>query len=130
LGRHFERVVAVEAHPESSADARHNAQLNDVHHLEVVPGLAENRAGNLGPDLTRARAVVLNPPRRGCKPEVLRVAADLRPERMVYVSCDPETLARDLDRLLQLGYSSARLVPLDMFPQTDHVETVALLERR
>jgi 23S rRNA (uracil1939-C5)-methyltransferase len=129
LARHFERVLAVEAHPEASTDARQSAKLNDVPHLEVVAGLAENRAPHLGHEVARARAVLLNPPRRGCKPEVLRAAADLRPERMVYVSCDPETLARDLDRLFQLGYRAARVQPLDMFPQTDHVESVALLER-
>ena len=73
--------------------------------------------------------VVLNPPRKGCEAQVLDKVAELAPQRIVYVSCSPVTLARDLDILSSKGYRAARIQPVEMFPQTPHVENVALLER-
>ncbi|MBP5154841.1 MAG: 23S rRNA (uracil(1939)-C(5))-methyltransferase RlmD, partial [Lachnospiraceae bacterium] len=74
-----------------------------------------------------AAAAVLDPPRRGCEPSLLKAVASLAPERIVYISCNPATLARDVGLLREHGYALARIEAVDMFPQTEHVETVCLL---
>ena len=74
--------------------------------------------------------IFLDPPRAGSTPEFLRAAAAMRPSRMVYVSCDPATQARDLELLTRLGYRMERAWPVDLFPHTEHVETVCLLSRK
>jgi 23S rRNA (uracil1939-C5)-methyltransferase len=81
-------------------------------------------------ELGAAERVVVNPPRKGCAPAVLQALASLAPSRAAYVSCDPATLARDVAALARLGYEATRVVPVDMLPQTDHLEAVALLEPR
>jgi 23S rRNA (uracil1939-C5)-methyltransferase len=73
--------------------------------------------------------VVLDPPRQGCSRAVLELLASVRPTRLIYVSCDPSTLARDLGVLVRFGYRCGSLRPIDLFPQTFHLESVALLER-
>ena len=77
----------------------------------------------------RADVVVVDPPRKGCAEELLKTVADMNPEKIVYVSCDPATLARDCSRLLHLGYAVQEVTPVDMFPRTAHVEGVGVLER-
>jgi 23S rRNA (uracil1939-C5)-methyltransferase len=72
---------------------------------------------------------VLDPPRTGCQPEVLEALADTGPQRIVYVSCNPSTLARDLKMLTLLGYRTEEVQPVDMFPHTYHVETIARIQR-
>jgi 23S rRNA (uracil1939-C5)-methyltransferase len=76
-----------------------------------------------------ADLIVLNPPRKGCDEKVLKSAAAINPQRIIYVSCSPDTLSRDLDILSRLGYRTVEVHPVDMFPQTVHVEDVALLEK-
>ena len=78
----------------------------------------------------RPDVVILDPPRKGCDPELIRTVAGYAPQRIVYVSCDPATLARDLKLFQELGYSPLEATPVDMFPATSHVETVALLVRQ
>jgi len=73
--------------------------------------------------------VVLNPPRKGCEETVLQKVSGLNPRRIIYVSCSPESLMRDLNVLKKLGYTCREIQPIDMFPQTVHVENVALLEK-
>jgi 23S rRNA (uracil1939-C5)-methyltransferase len=76
-------------------------------------------------------AVVLDPPREGCQPSVIdRVFGQRGPARAVYVSCDPESLARDLGRITKCGYAIVSMQPVDMFPHTPHTETVAVIDRR
>ncbi len=117
-------VVGIEEARVAVGDARHNAQDVDNVRFEqgktehVLPGLALSR---------RPAAVVLDPARAGAAPAVLEALLALRPKRLVYVSCDPSTLARDLRLLLAGGYTLVDVQPLDMFPQTYHVECVATL---
>ena len=77
----------------------------------------------------RADVVVVDPPRAGCTETVLKTFANMQPDRIVYVSCNPASLARDLAVLEQLGYKAKKVQPVDMFPMTSHVETVVLLSR-
>lgn len=117
-------VVAIERDPVAAEDARWNCR--DLPNVKV-----ECRAvAEALDDLTRPLdVVVLDPPRGGCEPEVLREILRLAPRRVVYVSCDPATLARDVAQLLA-DYVPERVQPIDLFPQTSHVECVALLTRR
>jgi 23S rRNA (uracil1939-C5)-methyltransferase len=128
LARAGARVTLVEAYAPAIADARESAARNGVE-AEYIVADAEEAVDALRERRARFDAVVLNPPRRGCAPAVREGVAALGPERIVYVSCDPDTLARDLDHLRRLGYAAQRVAPLDMIPLTDEVETVALLAR-
>ena len=123
------RVFGVEEVPAAVKDARSNARRNGFHNVRFREGASEAVLPSLAAELGGASVVTLNPPRKGALPSVLEEIARLSPRRIVYVSCNPETLARDLDRLTSFGYRLSRLRPFDMLPQTDHVEVVALLER-
>lgn len=121
-------VTGIEFVEAAVADATINAALNHAENCHFEAGdaahLVEEMAEEGGADL-----VVLNPPRKGCDEKVLKSVAALGPARIIYVSCSPETLARDLDILSRLGYRTLEIQPVDMFPQTVHVEDVALLEK-
>lgn len=116
------RVTLVEAHRPSAEHAR-RAALEQGLPVEVVAGDAADVLGTLG----AVDAIVLNPPRRGVAPAVRRAVAASSARAIAVVSCEPETLARDLDHLARLGWAAAALAPLDMLPQTEEVETVAIL---
>ena len=122
LAPHVGRVLAVEESSAAVADARENA--SGFPGIEFVLGRTEDVLGNLP---VRPDAVVLDPPRSGCQPRALEKLLEISPPRVAYVSCDPETLARDLKILCAGGYALDQVVPIDMFPQTHHVECVALL---
>lgn len=121
------RVYGVELVEEAVKNARSNALLNDLRNCIFISGEAEEVFEDLSRELQGAEVVVLNPPRSGCHPQVLKVAASLRPRTLIYVSCNPESLARDLDLLDPLGYVVGAVQPVDMFPQTAHIETVVQL---
>ena len=121
-------VVGIESVEPAVADAEKNARLNGFHNCSFEAGDATELLAELKEEGKKVDLIVLNPPRRGCDEQVLRDAAQLAPKRMIYVSCSPSTLARDLDRLSRLGYKALEIQPVDMFPQTPHVENVALLE--
>ncbi len=126
LAHQVARITAIESHPAAVADLRANVQQLGLDHIEAIEGLVEKvlpaQAERSGYDL-----ILLDPPRRGCEPAVLQAILSARPRRIVYVSCHPGTLARDLKALRAGGYHPLRVQPLDMFPQTPHVESVALL---
>ena len=122
LAPHVGRVIAVEESSAAVADARENAAA--MPNVEFVLGRTENVLGELS---VRPDAVVLDPPRSGCQPQALASLVHLASLRVAYVSCDAETLARDLKILCAGGYALVRVAPIDMFPQTHHVECVALL---
>jgi 23S rRNA (uracil1939-C5)-methyltransferase len=127
LARHARRLVAVEASARAAADARRNLAAAGLS-CEVRTGAAEKVLPELCRSGVRFDVVVLDPPRRGA-PEVLPALADLAPARIVYVSCDPMTLARDLTALGATGYQARAVRSFDLFPQTFHLEVVCLLER-
>jgi 23S rRNA (uracil1939-C5)-methyltransferase len=125
LAQRFERVIAVESSPASAADLAHN--LHGPPHKRIVQDtlrFLKSPANAVKPDL-----VVVDPPRAGLGADVCERLAAVGPKRIVYVSCDPSTLARDLRTLQPSGYRPVSLTLLDLFPQTFHLETVATLER-
>ena len=122
LAEHAERMIAVEESDAAVEDARVNTA--GIDNVEIVLGKVEDVIDELdiSPD-----AVVLDPPRSGCQPQVLEAVARWRPGRVCYVSCDPSSLARDLDIMARSGFAVESIEPVDMFPQTYHVECVATL---
>jgi 23S rRNA (uracil1939-C5)-methyltransferase len=126
-------VIGIEESPRAIADARANQRRNRRYNLRFEQGDAAEAIARLRSTIGTIDIVTLNPPRKGASAAVLESVARLCPQRIVYVSCEPQTLARDLERLAALGYRTTRVRPFDMLPQTEHVETVALLlpgERR
>ena len=115
-------VVAVEAAGSSVRDLRYNADANGVD-IDVVGGDAARELAGLG----ELDALVVDPPRAGLAAEVPGLIAEAAPAHIAYVSCNPITWARDIQKLEALGYRLTKAIPVDMFPQTYHVETVSLL---
>lgn len=130
MAHNAKRLLGVEIIPEAVENARENARLNGVENGEFFCGDAAEAAKMLAQRGERPDVVILDPPRKGCDPELIRTVAGYAPQRIVYVSCDPATLARDLKLFQELGYSPLEATPVDMFPATSHVETVALLVRQ
>jgi 23S rRNA (uracil1939-C5)-methyltransferase len=123
-------VVGVEEVGAAVEDARFNAEANQRANIDFLEGDVDKiLMGLKDKGLTQIDAVLLDPPRKGVLPEVLARITALHPERLVYVSCDPSTLARDLSLLVKHGFAVDWVQPLDMFPQTYHVETVVKLTR-
>lgn len=129
LARRCRRVYAVELAESAVADARRNAALNGVETCTFVAGEVRHVLPDLIARGVAADVVVADPPRAGFHPRALAALAALRPRRIVYVSCNPATLARDLGQLAPAGYAVAWVQPVDMFPHTPHIEAVARLER-
>lgn len=130
LARKAKHVYGVEIVPEAIADARRNADLNSIENTSFFVGKAEEvLPDKFLKDGIPADVVVVDPPRKGCDIAVLETILAVKPSRVVYVSCDPGTLARDLRVLCDGGYSLEGVQPVDMFGQTYHVESCVLLER-
>lgn len=123
------KVIGVEVVEAAVADARRNASQNGAKNCRFEAGDAAELLEELEEDGERVDVAVLNPPRKGCDEEVLRRLAALAPRSLIYVSCSPQSLARDLNILKMLGYCCKEIQPVDMFPQTMHVENVARLEK-
>ncbi len=127
LAERFERVIAVESSAAACKDLRHNLRGSRAQYVQASTMNFLRQANSLkqdAPDL-----ILLDPPRAGAGVEAAKMLADVGPSRIVYVSCDPATLGRDLAALIQSGYRLLRLQLVDMFPQTYHMETIAVLQR-
>ncbi len=120
-------VTAVEENPGAVGLAGLAARINGLRNVHLLPGRVEDSLRQVR--LGEHQAAILDPPRAGCQPEALAELLRLQPERIVYVSCEPSTHARDLAALVRGGYRVRRAAVVDMFPHTYHIETVALLER-
>ncbi len=129
LARQAGRVYGVEVVPEAIEDAKRNASLNGIANAEFEAGLSEVVIPRWREEGIAADVIVVDPPRKGCDPALLDTIVRMKPERVVYVSCNPSTLARDLRVLEDGGYKTVEVQPVDMFPHTVHVESVALLVR-
>jgi 23S rRNA (uracil1939-C5)-methyltransferase len=127
LAAGLSEVVVIEESAQAVADGRATAELNEIGNARFVQGPVERVLPTLNDTFN---AVVLDPPRRGCHPAALAGLIALRPSRIAYISCHPGILARDLRPLLAAGYQLRSVQPVDLFPQTPHIECVVLLENR
>ena len=128
LAQKAKMVYGVEIVPEAIEDAKRNAALNKIENVEFIVGLAEEVIPEkFKEEGIKADVIVVDPPRKGCDEKLLETIIEMAPKRIVYVSCDPGTLARDLNYLSQKGYSVAEVQPVDMFPMTGHVESIILM---
>lgn len=130
LAQHADQVYGVEIVKEAIDDARSNALLNEMRNVKFEVGASEDVIPAWKEQGITADVIVVDPPRKGCDPRLLDTILEMKPERVVYVSCNPSTLARDLRILEDGGYSTVEVQPVDMFPHTVHVESVALLVRK
>ena len=121
------QVFGVESVPAAVRNAETNARLNGLENCRFSAGDAAEHLARLCAGDLRPALVTLNPPRKGCSGELLASLARQRPPQIIYVSCDPDSLARDLRILVDHGYRIERLQPVDMFPQTAHIETLVQL---
>lgn len=137
------KVIAIEEHPAAVNDGRQNAKLNEIENVEFREGKVEDVLIELRNEQAHIDVIVVDPPRKGMSPEVVESLLWAEPELIVYVSCNPATLARDLklleegltktteseDKQVFVGYKTKQVQPVDLFPQTFHVESVSILER-
>ncbi|GAE28537.1 RNA methyltransferase [Halalkalibacter wakoensis JCM 9140] len=128
LAQKAKHVYGVEIVPDAIADAKRNAELNGMTNVDFAVGEAEKIMPWWYAQGIRADVVVVDPPRKGCDQELLDTILSMKPKRVVYVSCNPATLARDLKVLDEGGYTTKEVQPVDMFPHSSHVESVAVLE--
>ena len=129
LARRARHVIGGEIVPEAIRDAEDSARRNGVENVEFLCGDASRLAAELRQRGLRPDVICVDPPRKGLAPDVVEAAASMTPGRIVYVSCDPATLARDVARFAPLGYHPVRACAVDLFPGTAHVETVCLLSK-
>jgi 23S rRNA (uracil1939-C5)-methyltransferase len=129
LARRTRHVYGVELSAAAVADATRNARANGIDNVTFVAGEVRQVLPALLREGVRASVVVADPPRAGFHPKALAALAGMAAERIVYVSCNPATLARDVGDLARAGYRLQWVQPVDMFPQTPHIEAVALLSR-
>lgn len=122
-------LIGVEVVPEAIEDAKKNAKNNGVENARFICGDAAKAAEQLKSEGINPDVVILDPPRKGCDSALIHTINEMNPERIVYVSCDPATLARDLKIFDELGYKTLEVTPVDMFPRTSHVESVALIQQ-
>ena len=138
LAQNAKQVYGVEIVPQAIDDARNNAKINDITNAEFYVGKAEEVLPEYyreyqeshGGETAHADVIVVDPPRKGCEESLLQTIVDMQPEKVVYVSCDSATLARDVRFLRESGYELKKITPVDQFPNTVHVETVVLLSHK
>ena len=129
MARRAGRVIGAEIVPAAIADARENARRNGIGNVEFFCGDASAVAADFAARGLRPDVICVDPPRKGLSPDVVSAAARMQPQRIVYVSCDPATLARDVKLFAQEGYGAVRAAAVDMFPGTANIETVVLLSK-
>lgn len=138
LAQRAKKVYGVEIVPQAIEDARNNARINHIQNAEFYVGRAEEvlpehyrtYGEKHGGESMRADVIVVDPPRKGCEESLLQTMVEMEPERIVYVSCDSATLARDVKILREKGYEIERMRTVDQFAHTVHVETIVLLSRK
>ena len=130
IAKHAGKVIGIECVPEAIEDAKKNAILNRITNTDFICGLAEDILPKLVKSGMRPDAIVIDPPRKGCEESVLSAIAESGVSRVVYVSCNPATLARDAKILVTHGFTIRHVQPVDMFPHTQHVESVCCLYRQ
>lgn len=128
LSQKAKHVVGVEVVADAICDAKRNADINGVSNVEFLVGEAEKVIPELYAQGVKADVVVVDPPRKGCDEVLLNTLVEMQPQRIVYVSCNPSTLARDLKYLTEHGFEAKEVQPVDMFPWTGHVESIIWMQ--
>ncbi len=130
MAKEAKSIIGVEIIPEAIEDAKFNAKENNINNARFICGDAESAAADLAKENLSVDVCIVDPPRKGLTSELIKtITNDFCPERVVYVSCDVATLARDIKIFTEKGYELLEYTPCDLFPRTSHVETVALLVR-
>ena len=129
LSKKAKMVFGVEIIPQAIDNANENKKENNVNNVEFIVGKSEEEIPKLIKSGINPDVIVLDPPRKGCEESLLHAIAEAAPKKIVYVSCDPATLARDLRILEDLNYKTVEIQPVDMFPQSAHIETVVKLTK-
>ena len=130
LAQKANKVYGIEIVSDAIKDANINAKLNNLDNVEFYVGKAEEVVPKMYNEGKKANVVVVDPPRKGCDEKVLDTIISMKPDRVVYVSCNPSTLARDLKYLDEHGFKCVEIQPVDMFPHTMHVECVAKIVKK
>ncbi|WP_455544421.1 23S rRNA (uracil(1939)-C(5))-methyltransferase RlmD [Intestinibacter sp.] len=130
LAQKAKKVYGIEIVEDAIKDAKRNAKINNMDNVEFYVGKAEEVVPKMYKEGKRANVVVVDPPRKGCDEKVLDTIVSMQPDRVVYVSCNPSTLARDLAYLDERGYKCNEIQPVDMFPHSVHVENVCWLSKK
>ena len=131
MAKEAEKIIGVEIIEQAVRDACFNARLNGITNAEFICNDAAGAAAELAKKGVKPDVVMVDPPRKGCSAELIStIAEDFKPEKVVYVSCDPATLARDIKIFGEKRYELKEYTPVDMFPRTSHVETVVLLSHK
>lgn len=129
MAQDCKQLVGVEIVEDAVNDAKANAEANEINNARFICADAPTAAEQLRKEGTATDVVILDPPRKGCGEELVKTIRKMNPKRVVYVSCDPATLARDLKYFSENGYITHEVTPCDMFPRTAHCESVALLTK-
>lgn len=127
LAQKAKKVYGIEIVEDAIKDAKRNAEINNMNNVEFYVGKAEEVVPKMYREGKKANVVVVDPPRKGCDEKVLDTIVSMKPDRVVYVSCNPSTLARDLAYLNDRGYKCREIQPVDMFPHSVHVENIAII---
>lgn len=123
------QLVGIEIIPQAIENAKINAELNNIDNAKFICADAPKGAEILKSEGIKPDVIILDPPRKGCAPSLFDTVCQMNPKRIVYVSCDSSTLARDLKILEEKGYKTKKVSAVDMFPRTPHIEAVALIEK-
>lgn len=129
MAHKVKELIGVEIVEQAVENARANARLNNIGNARFICADASSAAARLEKENIKPDVIILDPPRKGCNNELISTVAHMEPKRVVYVSCDAATLARDMKLFAQQGYIPREVTPVDMFPVTAHVETVCLLSK-
>ena len=129
MANYVKNLIGVEIIPQAVEDAKNNAVLNDISNAEFICADAAKAAETLRKRNIKPDCIILDPPRKGCESSLIDTISEMSPKRVVYVSCDPATLARDVKLFSERGYSVQKAIPVDLFPRTPHVETVVLMTK-
>ncbi|MBQ7810013.1 MAG: class I SAM-dependent RNA methyltransferase, partial [Clostridia bacterium] len=123
------RLIGVEIVDKAIEDAKENAKANGIENARFICGDAAKAAETLKNEGLTPDGIIIDPPRKGCDKSLIKTISDFNPKRVVYVSCDSATMARDLAVFSEFGFTAQEATPVDMFPRTAHVECVTWLKR-
>ena len=129
FAKQVKEVYGVEVIETAVEDAKKNAERNGITNAHYVADSAENAMAKWSKDGIKPDVIIVDPPRKGLTESFIKASVAMKPEKITYVSCNPATMARDIKLYQELGYELKKVQPVDLFPQTHHVETVALLSK-